>query len=62
MTIKEITQKEVQALKKHGKIQETNRGLVSPTGEETGYIRTKHKAFIEEKYVDMARNLLQAGR
>lgn len=60
--IKEITQREIQVLKRFGKVQESNRSLVSPTGEETGYFRTKHKAFIENKYVDIARNLIKNGK
>lgn len=44
-------------LEKHKIIKNTKYGYIDQNGNPTGYYRTRHKGYIEEKYADMAKEL-----
>jgi len=44
-------------LEKNGIIRNTQYGYIDRNGNVTGYYRTRHKAYIEDKYADIAKKL-----
>ncbi len=55
--MKKITNEEMKKLFKHGIIKHTARGIANKDGKPTGFYRTRTSRYIEDKYVDMAKNL-----
>ena len=55
--IKVITNKEMKKLYQNGVIKQTSLGIVSKEGKPTGFYGTKNKKYIEDKYVDIAREI-----
>lgn len=56
--IKAITQEEMKILFKKKIIKNTRDGVVGKDGWPTGYMTTRNKAYIQDKYVDIAKKLL----
>lgn len=56
--LKEITKKEIETLIENDIIRNTTKGFVGHNGNEIGFYRTRHKRYLEDKYVDIARKLL----
>ena len=56
-TIKKITMEEMRLLEKHKIIKNTKYGYIDKNGNPTGFYRTRHKAYIEDRFVDMAKDL-----
>ena len=55
--IKTITKEELNALVKSGVIRNTREGLIGKDGWPAGYTTTRNKAYIQEKYADIAKKL-----
>lgn len=60
--MKKITKEEIDLLLENNVIKNTTRGFV---GQETnytiGFYRTRHNRYMEDKYVDIARNLCRSN-
>lgn len=52
-----ITKQEMDKLFKHGIIKQTSYGIVSKLGKPTGFYKTKTNRYIEDKYVNIAKDL-----
>lgn len=48
---------EMRLLEKNNVIKNTKYGYIDREGNTTGFCRTRHKAYIEDKYVDIAKKL-----
>lgn len=57
--IKTITKREMDILFTNGILRNTNEGIIGKDGWPAGYTTTCNKAYIQDKYVDMARELIQ---
>lgn len=55
--MKEITKEEMQKLIDRKIIRSSENGFVDKRGNTTGYYRTKHRRYIEDKYVDIAQKI-----
>lgn len=55
--MKEITKKEMEALLENGVIRNSDRGFVKTNGDVVGFYRTRHRRYLEDKYVDIAKKL-----
>ena len=55
--LKEITKKEMEALIEKGVIRNSTRGYVKQNGDIVGFYRTRHRRYLEDKYVDIAKKL-----
>ena len=55
--LKEITKKEMEALLKNGVIRNSDRGFIKTNGDVVGFYRTRHRRYLEDKYVDIAKKL-----
>ena len=55
--MKEISKEELNALLREGVIRNTRAGIVDRDGEPTGYCKTRHKRYIEDKYADWAKSI-----
>lgn len=55
--LKQISQIEMGKLLKHGYVVNTKRGYVTKTGQQVGFYRTKNKRYIEDRYVNLAKDL-----
>lgn len=55
--MKEITKKEMEALIEKGVICNSTRGYVKQNGDIVGFYRTRHRRYLEDKYVDIAKKL-----
>ena len=53
--MKEITKKEMEALIANNVIYNTVKGFIGSDGNEIGFYRTRHKRYMEDKYVDIAK-------
>ena len=56
-TIKQISKEEMKKLFVNGYVKNTHRGIVNMNGDSVGFKKTKHKAYIEDRYADLARQL-----
>lgn len=57
--MKQITNEEVQLLVQNGYIKNTRRGYINERGFSVGFTCTRGKKYIEEKYANIAENLLR---
>lgn len=55
--MKEITKKEMEALLDKGVIRNSKKGYVKQNGDIVGFYRTRHRRYLEDKYVDIAKKL-----
>lgn len=55
--LKEIRKDEIKKLIDNGILKCTENGLVDKKGELTGFYRTKHHRYIEDKYVNIAQRI-----
>lgn len=55
--MKEITKKEMEALLAKGVIRNSAKGYVKQNGDVVGFYRTRHRRYLEDKYVDIAKKL-----
>ena len=55
--MKEITKKEMEALIKNGVLRNSENGFVKENGDVVGFYRTRHRRYLEDKYVDIAKKL-----
>ena len=55
--MKQISKEEINKLYKHNFIFNTKRGVVNDKGNSVGFYRSRHRWFIEDRYVDIAKNL-----
>ena len=55
--LKEITKKEMEALIKNGVLRNSENGFVKENGDVVGFYRTRHRRYLEDKYVDIAKKL-----
>lgn len=55
--MKEVTKKEMETLVNNDVIRNTTKGFIGKDGNEVGFYRTRHKRYLEDKYVDIARKL-----
>lgn len=60
-TIKTITKEEIKALLENKIVFNTKYGIVDEKGYPTGYYCTRHKAYIEDRFADMARDLVNGA-
>lgn len=56
--MKEVTKKEMDALIENKMVRNTIKGFVDQKGMVVGFYRTRHKRYIEDKYVDIAKKLI----
>lgn len=56
--MKEVTKKEMDALVENKVVRNTIKGYVDGKGMVVGFYRTRHKRYIEDKYVDIAKKLI----
>ncbi len=56
--MKEISKKQINLLVKNGILKNTKKGYVDKNGEPSGFYRTVNKTFIQDKYIDIANNLM----
>lgn len=56
--MKQIDNLGMKALFKNGILFNTKNGIVDQKGYPTGYMTTKNKAYIEDKYADMAKQFI----
>ena len=57
--IKAITLDEMRLLEKHKIVKNTKYGFVDKDGNPTGYYRTRHRVYIEDKFADIAKELAE---
>lgn len=55
--MKEITKKEMEALLENGVLRNSDKGFVKENGDIVGFYRTRHRRYLEDKYVDIAKKL-----
>jgi len=55
--LKEITKKEMEALLENGVLRNSDKGFVKENGDIVGFYRTRHRRYLEDKYVDIAKKL-----
>ena len=55
--MKEVTKKEMETLIKNDVIRNTTQGFVAHNGNVVGFYRTRHRRYLEDKYVDIAKKL-----
>lgn len=55
--MKLITKEEMNRLLKNGIVHNSHKGIVNKGGYNIGFYRTRNKRYIEDKYVDIARDL-----
>jgi len=55
--LKEITKKEMEALIEKGVIRNSTRGYVKQNGDIVVFYRPRHRRYLEDKYVDIAKKL-----
>lgn len=55
--MKEVTKKEMELLVEKKIIRNSDEGFKDKNGYEVGFYRTRHKRYLEDKYVDIARKL-----
>lgn len=60
--LKEISKEEVQILEKNNLIHNTVRGYVNRRGESVGFYRTRNKRYIEDRFADTAKRLLNEAK
>ena len=56
--MKEVTKKEMEVLIVNKVVSNTIRGFVDSKGNVVGFYRTRHKRYLEDKYVDIAKKLI----
>lgn len=56
--MKEVTKKEMEALIDNKVVRNTIKGFVDAKGTEVGFYRTRHKRYLEDRYVDIAKKLI----
>lgn len=56
--MKEIKAEEMKKLIKNKIVRNTNKGLVNRDGDIVGFYRTRNKRYIEDRYADIARNIV----
>jgi hypothetical protein len=57
--LKEVKKQEMSVLVNNGVIKNTSQGFIDGRGYPVGFYRTRNKRYLEDRYVDMAKNLLQ---
>ena len=57
--MKEVKKQEMNVLVESGIIKNTTQGFIDGRGYPVGFYRTRNKRYLEDRYVDMAKNLLQ---
>lgn len=57
--MKEVKKQEINVLVESGIIRNTAQGFLDNRDYPIGFYRTRNKRYLEDKYVDMAKNLLQ---
>lgn len=57
--MKEVKKQEMSVLVNNGVIKNTSQGFIDGRGYPVGFYRTRNKRYLEDRYVDMAKNLLQ---
>ena len=57
--MKQITKDELYALLKSGTVKNTNHGIVDQNDEPTGFYRTRHKRYIEDKFANLAKKIVE---
>lgn len=55
--MKEIKKTEMEALLNKGVLRNTDKGFVEKNGNVVGFYRTRHRRYLEDKYVDIAKKL-----
>ena len=55
--IKEISEREMNLLIKKNIIYNSHNGYVDTNGNKVGFYATKHKTYIEDKYVDISKTM-----
>jgi hypothetical protein len=55
--LKEIKKTEMEALLNKGVLRNTDKGFVEKNGNVVGFYRTRHRRYLEDKYVDIAKKL-----
>jgi len=56
--MEQITKEQMNALIKNGVLRNTREGIVNTDGLPAGFYRTRHKKYIEEKYLYIAKTLV----
>jgi len=59
--VKVISREQLAALLEHGVVKNTKDGIVNQRGNPTGYLRTRHKLYMEDSYVEAAQKILLEG-
>lgn len=55
--MKQISKEEMDLLLKNGIVRNSNDGIVDKQGYNVGFYRTRNRRYIEDKYVDIAKDL-----
>ena len=56
--MEQITQEQINALIENGILRNTREGIVNTDGLPAGFYKTRHKKYIEEKYLYIAKTLV----
>lgn len=56
--MKEIRKEDIEMLERKNVIHNTSNGYVNKFGKNVGFYKTKNKRYIEDKYVDIAKKLV----
>lgn len=55
--LKEVTKEQMELLIKNGVVRNSSKGFVDKNENQIGFYRTRNRRYIEDKYVDIAKEL-----